>query len=342
MGPKLFLLTISKKKILFLISFLFVLVSARILAPSVINPLTNYLSKTRRVDANVLLVEGWLPTYALRMAYDEFREKNYDLIITTGLKSTSDYFSINPSGLLTFYVPHGNDQPVKDTTHTIVIKAYSSSGGKISVFFRVFVNDSFAAGFTADKRKRDFPVSWKGSFNKLDSVSLRFINTSDDEMRERILYVKEIVIDNKIILPYQLNSVYVVTGLNRQYRIKNNYNSYADLAKNKLLAMGIDSLAIIDIPGKRTSVNRTLNTALAFRNWLKTSGLDFKGMNIVTLGTHARRTWMIYKRILGRKYNLGVISLPDYRERRSVKYRIYKTLRETAGIFYYSFVLFLY
>ena len=174
---------------------------------------------------------------------------------------------------------------------------------------------------------------------KLIPFSLNQLDDSRSDYKTGNLFVKEIIIDHNISIPYQLNSVYNVIRSDGIHRIKNNYGSYAELAKNKLLSLGIDSSLIKAIPGKKVTINRTLTSALAFRDWLRTSKKDFKGINIVTLGTHAERTWMIYDRILNKKYDIGIISMPDYRERRSNKYKVFKTIRETLGIIYYWFIL---
>ena len=89
-------------------------------------------------------------------------------------------------------------------------------------------------------------------------------------------------------------------------------------------------------------MNRTLTSALAFRDWLKKTDIEVKGINIVTLGTHAERTLMIYNKILDKKYEIGIISLPDYREKHSRSYKVLKTIRESLGIIYYWFVLLVY
>ena len=60
----------------------------------VVYSLSDHFSRTERVDANILLVEGWLSPYGLNMAFDEFNLNGYDHIVTTGLKSTPDYFNV--------------------------------------------------------------------------------------------------------------------------------------------------------------------------------------------------------------------------------------------------------
>lgn len=43
-----------------------------------------FLAPTHRVPADILVVEGWLPEYALRAAIQEFRKNAYTLLVTSG------------------------------------------------------------------------------------------------------------------------------------------------------------------------------------------------------------------------------------------------------------------
>lgn len=297
------------------------------------------LSKSEAINANILLVEGWLPTYALRMALDEFNNNGYDQVVTTGIKSTSDYFNIFTNGSLIFNLSgiEFTDDEVSD--HRIEIKAYSSLRGDNSAHFNVLINDSVAGDFYADKKKRDYLVEWKGRLSVIDSVSIKFLNDRVGYFGDRNLFVKEIIIDNKLYVPYQLNSTYKYSDSNHTVVINNDYTSYAQLAFNNLLSMGIDSSLIIKIPGKKVYINRTLSSALAFNDWLKISDIQVEGINIITLGNHAKRSYMTYNKILGKKYEIGIISLPDFRANYSRKYNILNALRETVGIVYYWFIL---
>ena len=43
-----------------------------------------FLATTQRVDTNVLVVEGWIPKYAIRSAVEEFKAGSYQRVFTTG------------------------------------------------------------------------------------------------------------------------------------------------------------------------------------------------------------------------------------------------------------------
>jgi len=59
----------------------FIVVSLLAVALLQINP---FLSPTRPVKADALIVEGWLPDYVLKNAVEEFNHGKYRLLVTTG------------------------------------------------------------------------------------------------------------------------------------------------------------------------------------------------------------------------------------------------------------------
>ena len=68
-----------KRKVLrvVLIAFFSILTLGYIFLKPAFKYLSGYLSKSEQVKANVLIVEGWLPEYALEMAYKEFEKSKY-------------------------------------------------------------------------------------------------------------------------------------------------------------------------------------------------------------------------------------------------------------------------
>ena len=327
-----------RKKRTLIILILGICISGIILFLPIVFHITDYLSKTKKVSANLLIVEGWLPPYAIRMAYNEFKENGYDLIITTGIK-ISDFYLVYTNGYLIFHTSKRMNAIDKSGDHTIEIDAYSELERENCAHFNVFINDSMVAGFSADKKMRKYKIEWKGNLTKIDSVMIQFDNDMVNEYGDRNLYIKELIVDQKIHIPYQNNSVYAIGEPNSKERFKNNYSSFAELARKRLLSAGVDSSLVLAVPGNRVRINRTLTSALAFREWLNTSKFNVKGINIVTLGAHAKRTWLTYHKILNHKYEIGIISLPDYKNSYSRKNKVLKTLRETLGIIYYWFLL---
>lgn len=301
--------------------------------------LSTYLSKSDHVNANILLVEGWLPDSALQIAHKEFKKNGYDYIITTGLKSSIDYYGLFEDGFLIFYPKNSFQHINGNNMHSFDVSAYSELGGENRAHFNIYINDSITANFLAEKEKKKYAFNWNGNLNTIDSIMVEFDNDDCGNFGDRNLHVKEITIDNKITIPYLNNSAYSVHYQDRTVRSLNNYNSNAGLARNRMISMGIDSSKIIATAGERVIINRTLTSALAFRDWIKTSKINIRGINIISLGAHTRRTWMIYNKILHKRYEIGIISLPDYDYNQSRLYKLIKIIREMLGIIYYWFIL---
>jgi hypothetical protein len=51
---------------------------------SIVSSIYPFLAIDKPIDGEILVVEGWLPDYALKQAIKEFKSNNYNLLITTG------------------------------------------------------------------------------------------------------------------------------------------------------------------------------------------------------------------------------------------------------------------
>ena len=300
--------------------------------------LSSYLSKTEKVKANVLIVEGWMPPDDIKSAYDEFKTGGYDIIITTGMKPTFEGCILYENGFLVFYPGSKTAADTLKRSHLIEIDAYSSTGGENSACFNFYINNSKAGTFTASTRERKYPVRWDGKLSQIDSLAVQFFNDRHSEFYDRNLYVRNITIDHTIVISVLNYSEYDRNRWDGRNMVKNNVSSNAQQARNLLISMGADSSSVIAVPGKRVRINRTLTSALALRDWLASSDIRITGINIVSAGSHARRTWMTYNKVLDKNYRIGIIALPASKCR-TVSGYVFKTLREGVAIVYYWFLL---
>jgi hypothetical protein len=301
--------------------------------------LSDYLSKTEQVKANILLVEGWLPDYVIENSIEEFKKNGYNHILTTGINSSTTYFNVHSNGFLVFNTKKWSSQSDTSKHHIIEVDAFSELDGNGRAHFNLFINDSPAGDFLADKKRKKYRVGWEGNLREIDSVMIQFDNDSMDKTGDRNLYVKGISADHKIFIPYLNNSVYNILRSDGPLRIVNNIQSGAEYARRYLILSGIDSALITAVPAKGVKINRTLSSALALREWLKTNKFEIKGINIISMGAHARRTWMTYNRVLNNKYKIGIISISDTAIQYSHLRMVLKTLRETIGLLYYQIIL---
>lgn len=88
------------------------------------------------------------------------------------------------------------------------------------------------------------------------------------------------------------------------------YKTFADLGAATLCKLGLDSNAVVSVPAPATRMDRTYQSAIALRQWFADAGQRVSGLNVVTIGAHARRTRLLYKRAFGREVAVGVIAVP--------------------------------
>ncbi|MGE5419863.1 MAG: carbohydrate-binding domain-containing protein [Chloroflexota bacterium] len=295
--------------------------------------ISQFLSKSEKADANILVIEGWLSYNDLQAAADEFISGKYEHIFITGLKSTTEYYNVYTDGYLIFYTAAHDPGDVR----LVEVRARSELDGENAAHFNLWINDSLVADFNADKRRRKYAAAWDGT--KVDSVMIQFDNDVVGEFGDRNLFVKEIILNGSTTIPFLNNSTYDISGLDNKSRIINNMNSNAELTAKRLLSMGVDSSKVTAVSGNRVRINRTLTSALALKDWLSKADINVRGINIISSGAHSRRTWMTFDKVLDRPVNVGVIALRDVRHTGPDGVGYVKTMRELIAYIYYSLIL---
>ena len=86
------------------------------------------------------------------------------------------------------------------------------------------------------------------------------------------------------------------------------HKTYADLAAALLRQIGAEEQAVIALPAPRVSKDRTHAAALEVKRWLAARP-DITRMNLLTLGTHARRSHYLLREVLPSTAELGVIAI---------------------------------
>jgi hypothetical protein len=79
-------------------------------------------------------------------------------------------------------------------------------------------------------------------------------------------------------------------------------------AEAVLINAGIDSSKIKRAASYKNSFHRTYQQANSVKNWLKKNDPSVKSINVFTGGPHGRKTWTVYKRVLGKDFEVGIIS----------------------------------
>ena len=85
------LTTIQKRRVLTPVGWAALSIAFGFVLISIILFIHPFLAPTKPVGGDILVVEGWLPDYALEKAKERFQQGNYQLLITTGGKIGAGY-----------------------------------------------------------------------------------------------------------------------------------------------------------------------------------------------------------------------------------------------------------
>jgi hypothetical protein len=88
------------------------------------------------------------------------------------------------------------------------------------------------------------------------------------------------------------------------------FATHAELAAQTLRQMGLPNERLVAVPAEPTYRNRTHVSARSVRAYLAKHPLEVRGINVVSVGPHARRTRLVYRRTLKGLCPVGLIAVP--------------------------------
>ena len=126
-------------------------------------------------------------------------------------------------------------------------------------------------------------------------------------------YVPDFVLDSVADIWKNTPSLFVVcAGLPIQkgefcYGVDNHADYNSEYLHNK----GVGLQQLVSAPALSVKKERTYTSALAAKEKLKELGFDSGRLNVVCLGTHARRSLLLYRKAFKPGWDVGVISYTD-------------------------------
>jgi len=91
----------------------------------------------------------------------------------------------------------------------------------------------------------------------------------------------------------------------------NDFNTAASVGADLLKKNGIGTDVLQMVPSRVNDRDRTYSSAAALGQWLRAHDVLVGSVNVVTEGTHARRTRLLFQEALGAGVKVGVIAVPD-------------------------------
>ena len=101
------------------------------------------------------------------------------------------------------------------------------------------------------------------------------------------------------------------------------WKNYADVAAQTLARLGMEPQLICPVPCADVKTERTRAMAKALKAILDKEPVPDTGrkINLISLGTHARRTHVIFREVLGPQWQVGIISIPEVTYDASIWFR---------------------
>ena len=273
--------------------------------------LPRYLYKDIPADAEILIAEGWLPEEALKEAMSIYNSGEYKVFVISGT-SLPDEVNVHSFGKLIFNVKNITGINADRQVSTVGVNAFGRKADSEYPHFRLFINDSLTGNAYVSNRKKDYNFCVDRNIKDINNITIEYDNDGYTYWRDRNLYVNYVSMDS-IKIPARSRLVFYDMNKTDDYRqFEPRFNSSADYSSYILKKSGFKD-SIISITACKTNISKTYSCALAFKEWYLNSSFKGKAVNIVSRGPHTRRTWMIYKKVLGRDTNVGVI-LVDSKE----------------------------
>lgn len=89
------------------------------------------------------------------------------------------------------------------------------------------------------------------------------------------------------------------------------YSTVASIGAGLLRQAGVPAERIQMVPSLASARDRTYNAALALKMYFQTNHISPSAINVVTEGSHARRTRLLFQKAFGKEVTIGIISLPN-------------------------------
>jgi hypothetical protein len=130
----------------------------------------------------------------------------------------------------------------------------------------------------------------------------------------------------------------ILTGAPIENRLSGQYWDYAQYMHRELLQLGLDPQQVILATTPRSPSQRTFASAESVRIVLEEQGIRPKGINVLTIGAHARRSRLVFARTIPGSGPVGVISLRPSTYAKGPWWqsseRAEDLLKESVGYFY--------
>jgi hypothetical protein len=104
------------------------------------------------------------------------------------------------------------------------------------------------------------------------------------------------------------HTIIVTGGPLDQGSFLSEYKTYAEVGRAILMKIsGRDNIVAVSAP--LSQKDRTYTSAITLKKFLNENNVDLNKINLISIDTHGRRSWYLFKKALGKNYSVGIISI---------------------------------
>jgi hypothetical protein len=89
------------------------------------------------------------------------------------------------------------------------------------------------------------------------------------------------------------------------------YKTFAELGAATLIRMGLNKEAVQAVPSSPVRRDRTYASALALKHWLAQHNALPASLNLMSIGTHSRRSRLLFEKAFGGGVRVGIIAIEN-------------------------------
>ena len=261
-----------------------------------------WLDVDNTIDAELLIVEAWLPDYLTKNVIEEFRSKNYKKLLITG-NIKFDCLSLWDNGSI--IIAPAWEKFHTDSLYQVCILTKGTPVKKQYPVVELYLDSIRIDVFNAESE-----IAWHCTdilpLTDHAILEYRYVNDYVSGHEDRNLFFYSLKINDSLI-PYTSNMI-TITNSNFYNLLTANY--FSDASEKALIFKnaGIPKDYISFIQADTTTISRTLSSAAVAIQYMHE--YDYHSANIFTTDFHSRRSYKSYAKLAGKKLQIGVISEP--------------------------------
>jgi hypothetical protein len=176
------------------------------------------------------------------------------------------------------------------------------------------------------QRRECLVPTWQGLFLFIllgaGFLSIALLNiqpflTLTEPVKAEVLVVEGWVPDyvlEKAVVEFErghYSKLFVTGGPIEEGGMLSEYKTFADLGAAILVKMGVSSSVIEAVPAPSVRRDRTYASALALKSRLHQQSPGVTGINLVSIGVHARRSHRLFQMAFGNDVRVGIIAIEN-------------------------------